>query len=175
MSTVNVMLYRTCVYSVHCTVKSHEPKKGSECCAVGVKSIAVFSICIKMAAIDENPVKQSLLKAIRKGQASKVTEILKQNPKFTADETLDAAQNRLLHKAARYGKVNVVQTLLTSGADVNGENKFHMTAMHHAAVEGSAEVIEALIEAGAKVNHPDNAKRLPLHWTCAYGHLEATK
>ena len=150
-------------------------KKGSECCAVGVKSIAVFSICIKMAAIDENPVKQSLLKAIRKGQASKVTEILKQNPKFTADETLDAAQNRLLHKAARYGKVNVVQTLLTLGADVNGENKFHMTAMHHAAVEGSAEVIEALIEAGAKVNHPDNAKRLPLHWTCAYGHLEATK
>jgi len=128
-----------------------------------------------MAALDEDPVKQSLLKAIRKGQASKVTEILKQNPKFTADETLDGAQNRLLHKAARYGKVNVVQTLLTLGADVNGENKFHMTAMHHAAVEGSAEVIEALIEAGAKVNHPDNAKRLPLHWTCAYGHLEATR
>ena len=128
-----------------------------------------------MAALDEDPVKQSLLKAIRKGQASKVTEILHQNPKFTPDETLDAAQNRLIHKAARYGKVNVVKTLLDLKADPNGENKFHMTAMHHAAVEGSAEVIEALIEAGASVNHSDNAKRLPIHWTCAYGHLEATR
>ena len=41
----------------------------------------------------------------------------------------------------RYGKANVVKTLISLRADPNGKNKFDMTPLHHAAVEGSAEVI----------------------------------
>ena len=50
-----------------------------------------------------------------------------------------------------------------------------MTPLHHAAVEGSSEVIEVLLNAGADANFADNAKRLPLHWTCSYGFLDASK
>ena len=57
-----------------------------------------------MATLDEDPVKKSLLRSIIKGNANKVAEILKNNAKLSADETLDSAQNRLLHKAARYGQ-----------------------------------------------------------------------
>ena len=37
-----------------------------------------------------------------KGNCQKVTEILKAHPDISANETVDSAQNRLLHKAARY-------------------------------------------------------------------------
>ena len=76
----------------------------------------------------------------------------------------------------RYGKTNIVQTLLEElNADPNGKNKFDMTPLHHASVEGSAEVIDVLIKNGADANMSDNAQRLPLHWTCANGFIEATK
>jgi len=129
-----------------------------------------------MAALDEDPVKKSLLRAIIKGNANKVAEILKNNAKLSADESLDSAQNRLLHKAARYGQNKVVKTLIeVCGANPNAKNKFDMTPLHHAAVEGSSEVIETLINAGADANSADNSKRLPLHWTCANGFLEASR
>ena len=55
-----------------------------------------------MTTLDDNPIKQALLKAIRKGNAQKLKDILKANPTVSANETLDSAENRLLHKAARY-------------------------------------------------------------------------
>jgi len=129
-----------------------------------------------MATLDEDPVKKSLLRSIIKGNANKVAEILKNNAKLSADETLDSAQNRLLHKAARYGQNKVVKTLIeVCGANPNAKNKFDMTPLHHAAVEGSSEVIETLINAGADANFADSSKRLPLHWTCANGFLEASR
>ena len=54
-----------------------------------------------MATLDENPIKQSLLKAIRKGNCQKVREILTTSG-MSPNETVDSAQNRLLHKAARW-------------------------------------------------------------------------
>ena len=78
--------------------------------------------------------------------------------------------------AFRYGKTNIVRTLIEElNADPNGKNKFDMTPLHHASVEGSAEVIDVLIKNGADANMSDNAQRLPLHWTCANGFIEATK
>ena len=96
-----------------------------------------------MATLDEDPVKKSLLRAIIKGNANKVAEILKNNAKLSADESLDSAQNRLLHKAARYGKNKVVKTLIeVCGANPNVKNKFDMTPLHHAAVEGEFQVLK---------------------------------
>merc|ERR1712156_1060859 len=129
-----------------------------------------------MNTLDEDPIKKSLLRSIIKGNDKKVVEILKKNAKLSAEETLDSAQNRLLHKAARYGQNKVVKALIeVCGANPNATNKFDMTPLHHAAVEGSSEVIETLINAGADANSADNSKRLPLHWTCANGFLEASR
>lgn len=130
-----------------------------------------------MAKLDEDPLKKTLLRAIIRGQSDKVVKLLSENQsKISVDASLDSAENKLLHKAARYGKANVAKVLIQDcGADPNVKNKFDMTPLHHAAVEGSAEVIEVLIKAGAKANMADNSKRLPLHWSCTYGFLEATK
>jgi ankyrin repeat protein len=50
-----------------------------------------------------------------------------------------------------------------------------MTPLHHAAVEGSPEIIKILIKSGADANTADSSKRLPLHWACANGFLEAAR
>ena len=90
-----------------------------------------------MNTLDEDPIKKSLLRSIIKGNDKKVVEILKKNAKLSAEETLDSAQNRLLHKAARYGQNKVVKALIeVCGANPNAINKFDMTPLHHAAVEG---------------------------------------
>ena len=65
-----------------------------------------------MTTLDDNPIKQALLKAIRKGNAQKLKDILKANPTVSANETLDSAENRLLHKAARYVYVYIHMLLL---------------------------------------------------------------
>ena len=70
--------------------------------SIGSPGITFGNSLKTMATLDENPIKQSLLKAIRKGNCQKVTEILKAHPDISANETVDSAQNRLLHKAARY-------------------------------------------------------------------------
>ena len=98
-------------------------------------------------------IKQKLLFAIRNGDADKVELILSKNAaKYTPDESADTANNRLLHRAARYGHNNVVAKLIELKADPNATNKFGMVPLHHATVNGDPKVIETLLGAGAKVN-----------------------
>jgi len=87
----------------------------------------------------------------------------------------DTADNRLLHRAARFGHAAVISLLVTKGADIGITNKFGMTPLHHGAVHGGADVIQSILDAGADPNQPDDAGRLPLHWTATKGHVEGAK
>ena len=80
---------------------SHEPYSDKHQKPVQITFKNVKNTTTKiMATLDENPIKQSLLKAIRKGNCQKVREILTTSG-MSPNETVDSAQNRLLHKAAR--------------------------------------------------------------------------
>ena len=84
---------------------SHEPysdkhqKDSKTPCKITFKNVKNTTYQ-NMATLDENPIKQSLLKAIRKGNCQKVREILTTSG-MSPNETVDSAQNRLPHKAAR--------------------------------------------------------------------------
>lgn len=125
----------------------------------------------------EEKIKQRLLLAIRKGDHDKVGKILEAHSgQISPNAEADTAQNRLLHRAARYGHVKVVERLLTEkGCDANATNKFGMVPLHHAAVNGDPNVIEALVKGGAKPYTQDDGGRVPLHWATAHGHVEAVK
>ena len=62
-----------------------------------------------------NPAKERLLVALRKGQSEKVASLLDANQDpgdpLHADLEADTALNTILHRAARYGKVKVVQVI----------------------------------------------------------------
>ena len=120
--------------------------------------------------------KDKLLIALRKGHAERVSAMLDQFPEeLEPNMSADTADNKLLHRAARYGNAKVINTLVSKGADVKITNKFGMTPLHHAAVHGGADVLKALLDAGADPNKADEAGRLPLHWTATKGHIEGSQ
>jgi ankyrin repeat protein len=117
--------------------------------------------------------KDKLLIVLRKGKADRVGAMLDQFPdELEPNMSADTAENRLLHRAARFGHAEVIKVLVSKGADVGMTNKFGMTALHHGAVHGGADVIQSLLDAGANPNQPDDSGRLPLHWTSTKGHVE---
>jgi len=119
--------------------------------------------------------KERLLIVLRRGNADKVEALIKQFPdELNPDLDADSAENKIIHRAARYGHSKVVETLLKLGANPRSTNKFGMTPLHHAAVHGSSAVIKALIDGGCDVNQADNAGRLPLHWAATKGHVEGS-
>ena len=112
--------------------------------------------------------KDKLLVSLRRGHAERVVAMLGHHGgELHPNMSADSADNRLLHRAARFGHAGVVRALVGRGGDVKVTNKFGMTPLHHGAVHGGGEVIAALLEAGADPNTADASGRLPLHWTAA--------
>jgi len=125
---------------------------------------------------DTKTPEEKLLIVLRKGKADRVGAMLDQFPgELEPDMAADTAENRLLHRAARFGHAEVIKVLLAKGANVAMTNKFGMTALHHGAVHGGADVLQCLLDGGADPNQPDDAGRLPLHWTATKGHVEGAK
>lgn len=120
--------------------------------------------------------KAILLRALKKGNGEKVKKLIESSPELDANCCADSADNRLLHRAARYGHLNVVQVLLNDlKADPNVTNKFGMTPLHHAAVAGDEKIVQFLIHSGANGKIADHCGRLPLHWACAYAYLDVAR
>jgi cytohesin len=65
-----------------------------------------------------------------------------------------------LHSAVLHDKLNIVEALLSAGADVNAKDKWGSTPLHFAASPGTA---TALLKAKAKVNAVNSGGRIPLH------------
>ncbi|XP_065860533.1 uncharacterized protein [Euphorbia lathyris] len=74
-----------------------------------------------------------------------------------------------LHSAASIGNQEVVDLLLTRGADVNAKNDGGRTALHYAASKGWLDVAELLISHGANLNTKDKVGCTPLHRAASTG------
>ena len=70
-----------------------------------------------------------------------------------------------LHIAARTGKHNVIDTLISQGARVNRPNSGGSTPLHAAAEHGRTSVVERLLAREADVNRRDFRGRTPLYRT----------
>ncbi|XP_060574718.1 uncharacterized protein LOC132732332 [Ruditapes philippinarum] len=58
----------------------------------------------------------------------------------------------VLQYASHLGCTNIVETLVSSGADINAQNSRKDTALHLASIQGNARVAEILIKNGAELN-----------------------
>ena len=67
-----------------------------------------------------------------------------------------------MHLATDEGHKEVVELLITAGADVNAKEKYEKTPLHHASKAGYYEIVELLIAAGADVNVKNIAGKTPL-------------
>ena len=71
------------------------------------------------------------------------------------------------------GHSETIESLISSGANVNAKNNLGRTALHLAAILGKCESAELLIGGGADVNAKDKcAGRTALHYAASQGHQE---
>ena len=79
-----------------------------------------------------------------------------------------------LHKAAQNGHKNVVEYLISQGAEVNTTDKFGKTPLHFATGEeskdGELEIVKLLVETGAQIDKKDNFGMTPALIASIRGH-----
>ncbi len=67
-----------------------------------------------------------------------------------------------LHRAAFYGNLEQVQSLLNAGANVNAVDKYGFTPLHRAAGNGQGAVVNLLLERGADMTLATQEGETPL-------------
>ena len=81
-----------------------------------------------------------------------------------------------LHAASRKNRLEVVQSLLRHGADVNAPGLWKRTPLLFALVEGHLEVVRWLLEHGADLNAKDEGEgETSLHLAAFFGHFEIVR
>ncbi|KAE9462144.1 hypothetical protein C3L33_05936, partial [Rhododendron williamsianum] len=79
-------------------------------------------------------------------------------------------------QAARYGDIEDVISLASSGVFLDSKDSQGRTALHMASANGHLDIVDYLITNGVQdVNAPNVEKNTPLHWACLNGHIEVVK
>ena len=81
-----------------------------------------------------------------------------------------------LHYAAWGNRIEVVECLLSHGANPNPRNKDHFTPLHFAADRGNREIVEMLISRGAEIGGNElSSGKTPLHYASLRGHTDIVR
>lgn len=88
---------------------------------------------------------------------------------------VDSERETPLMRAAHYGDLDALQTLMQAGAEIEARSNWGQTPLIAAARGGAADVIEALIYAGANVEAVTNVGNTPLMFAAEGGHCDAIK
>ena len=86
-------------------------------------------------------------------------ELITSKPKTNAK---DPNMNALLFKALDSESWDMVNELITKGADVNARKKYEITPLHIAATKGQLNIVKTLIAGGADVNATSISGHTPL-------------
>jgi len=78
--------------------------------------------------------------------------------------------NTLLHIAADKGAKEMVELLISGGADIKIKDSSGTTPLHFAVCRQNKDVAELLITSGSDVNTKDNNGNTPLYVTAKYGY-----
>lgn len=115
-----------------------------------------------------------LLKAIKSNaDAGAVCELL--NREDIQVNAADELRNTPLHYATECANIEVIQSLLGKGADVNTRGMCDWTPLHYAAKSGNVGAIKLLLGKEVNINSIGLYGETPLHVVAGTGNLEAIK
>ncbi len=100
--------------------------------------------------------------AVKGGSFYRTEKILNEHPHLLNVPDLAFYQETPLHKAARYGHLDIAQLLIQRGADVRVQNDMGITPLHKAAFWGHQAVAELLLDVGADPNARDQIGETPM-------------
>jgi hypothetical protein len=109
------------------------------------------------------------------GRSAAVKHAILNNLELLNARWLDDPEGEsLLHKAARYGNIEIVEFLLDHGADVNFISSYD-TSLCTAAENGHTEIVKLLLSRGAFVDGVDGSIMTPLMLAAREGCTEMTE
>ena len=114
--------------------------------------------------------------AVEKGDAEKVAELMRQNPRFKVNMDYGDGFTLLHYACKRDGRSAVIPLLLTHpDINVNVKNAFGETPFSNACCERPFCVREMLGDSRVKVKEPDMYGNTPLWYAAYYGRLDIIK
>ena len=123
----------------------------------------------------ETGIPDEFYSAIHDGNVEFVKESLQKNQYNLNPPYIEVKKNQVykplnpLYWAARAGQIEIAKILLEAGADINGLDGFHDTALITALENEKMDVVKFLVEQGANVNIPTSWGVTPFMGVCASG------
>ncbi|XP_071114720.1 serine/threonine-protein phosphatase 6 regulatory ankyrin repeat subunit C-like isoform X1 [Haliotis cracherodii] len=115
--------------------------------------------------------KTPLIHALEQGYDDVAELLVDAGANLEKSETI-AWQRRPLHMAVLKNSLRMVEALLRSGAQVDGQDGCGMTPLHHACHLGFRAIVDVLIHYGASMNLGDYVERDALHRAIEGKHLD---
>jgi ankyrin repeat protein len=118
-----------------------------------------------------------LAAAIDFDNLNKVKSIVEENPKlvnsalpryFALSQMDQGILSTPLHYAVYGGHKDIVELLITKGANVSAKDNEGATPLHKAAAKGYKDIAELLVNKGADINAKDKNGSTPLWWAVYY-------
>jgi len=111
--------------------------------------------------------------AAAKGDLAKVKAFLKKDAKLIDAD--DKNNKEPLHWAAEKGHLQVVEFLISQGADVNAKNVADETPLHYSAGYGYKDIVKLLVSKGAAVNEKTKQGHTPLSYATMRNQVDIMK
>lgn len=126
------------------------------------------------------PLQYSILQSVRDGDCEQVDRLLRWDPFlvntiYTTDPGWTRGRASLLTEASCCRHTDIVELLVTRGADVNWHGWGLATALHDLAEYDDGKTMRLLILKGADVNAEDAMRRTPLHDAAEAGNRRAVE
>ncbi|XP_060624723.2 poly [ADP-ribose] polymerase tankyrase-2 isoform X2 [Anolis sagrei] len=134
----------------------------SASCFGGVSSSSSSSLLSEPA--------RELFEACRNGDVERVKRLVR--PENVNGRDTAGRKSSPLHFAAGFGRRDVVEYLLQSGANVHARDDGGLIPLHNACSFGHAEVVNLLLHHGADPNSRDNWNYTPLHESAIKGKID---
>ncbi len=129
---------------------------------IGIAVLCALVLCISIPLNGCRDVQKELVDYIEAGNLDGVRSIIDPNPGLVSANT-DGQGGNTLFVATASGKGEIVEYLISKGADVNGRNINGLRPLHIAALKSRTRIAGILIGKGADVNIQDNEGKTPLH------------
>lgn len=113
---------------------------------------------------------RELFEACRNGDVERVKKLV--SPENVNSRDTAGRKSTPLHFAAGFGRKDVVEHLLQSGANVHARDDGGLIPLHNACSFGHAEVVSLLLGHGADPNARDNWNYTPLHEAAIKGKID---
>ncbi|HUV29656.1 MAG TPA: ankyrin repeat domain-containing protein [Acidobacteriota bacterium] len=133
----------------------------------------IWLVCLLVLSIEVQASDVDIFTAAEQGDFEVVKKLVQENPQLVT--ATDDQGYSPLHKAAYNNHLNVVEYLISQGADVNSASGSGSTPLHGAAYYGHPEIVRVLLDGGAECDVVNAGGYTPLLSAAAGNHGEIVR